>query len=30
FQFLNNYKDSYNSHIINCSVTGGGRAGGLL
>ncbi|GAU30599.1 hypothetical protein TSUD_392900 [Trifolium subterraneum] len=29
-RFLNNYKDNYSSHIINCSVTGGGRAGGWL
>jgi exonuclease III len=29
FHFLNNYNDSYTSHIVNCSVTGAGRAGGL-
>jgi exonuclease III len=29
FHFLNSYKDHYSSHTINCSVTGGGRAGGL-
>ncbi|GAU35043.1 hypothetical protein TSUD_30090 [Trifolium subterraneum] len=28
FQFLNNYRDTYTYHTINCSVTGGGRAGG--
>ncbi|GAU17808.1 hypothetical protein TSUD_171970 [Trifolium subterraneum] len=28
-RFLNRYRDSYTPHIINCSVTGGGRAGGL-
>jgi hypothetical protein len=29
FHFLQNYKDNFTTHIINCSVTGGGRAGGL-
>ncbi|GAU51479.1 hypothetical protein TSUD_413680 [Trifolium subterraneum] len=29
YQFLDSYRDSYTSHFINCSVTGGGRAGGL-
>jgi hypothetical protein len=29
FYFLNNYKDNYSSYTIDCSVNGGGRAGGL-
>jgi exonuclease III len=29
FHCFNNYKDTYTFHIVNCSVTGGGRAGGL-
>ncbi|GAU41426.1 hypothetical protein TSUD_26060 [Trifolium subterraneum] len=29
YTFLNNYKDTYSAHIVNCSLTGGGRAGGL-
>jgi exonuclease III len=29
FTFLANYSDTYSTHIINCSVAGGGRAGGL-
>jgi exonuclease III len=29
YQFLNNYRDVYSTHTINCSINGGGRAGGL-
>ncbi|PNX71390.1 ribonuclease H [Trifolium pratense] len=29
YHFLTSYKDTYSTHTINCSVTGGGRAGGL-
>jgi exonuclease III len=29
YHFLNFYKDTYSAHTINCSISGGGRAGGL-
>jgi hypothetical protein len=29
YQFLNMYKDNLSTHTVNCSVTGGGRVGGL-
>jgi exonuclease III len=29
YYFLNSYIDTYSSYTINCSVSGGGRAGGL-
>jgi exonuclease III len=29
FHFLNRYSDTYKYHTIDCSVSGGGRAGGL-
>jgi exonuclease III len=29
FHFLKSYKDTYDYHTIDCSVSGGGRAGGL-
>jgi exonuclease III len=29
YKFLNNYRDVYSTHTINCSINGGGRAGGL-
>jgi hypothetical protein len=29
YHFLNSFKDTYSAHIVNCSVSGGGRAGGL-
>jgi exonuclease III len=29
YHFLNMYNDNYSTHTINCSVIGGGRAGGL-
>ncbi|PNY08539.1 ribonuclease H [Trifolium pratense] len=28
YLFLNTYKDTYSTHFVNCSVAGGGRAGG--
>jgi exonuclease III len=29
FHFLRSFKDTYDYHTIDCSVSGGGRAGGL-
>jgi exonuclease III len=29
YHFLNSFKDTYSAHIVNCSVSGGGRAAGL-
>jgi hypothetical protein len=29
FNFLNMYRDTYSYHTIDCSISGGGRAGGL-
>jgi hypothetical protein len=30
FKFLHMYRDTYNYHTIDCSISGGGRAGGLV
>jgi hypothetical protein len=29
YSFFNSFKETYSKHTINCSVLGGGRAGGL-
>jgi exonuclease III len=29
YHFLNSFNDTYSAHIVNCSVSGGGKAGGL-